>query len=48
MKLESFSYKVVIKTLELLEREYNYKISDTVKKEVAEAIVKEIDSLIEK
>ncbi len=47
MKLESFSYRVVIKTLELLEREHNYKISDTIKKEVAEAVVKQIDSLIE-
>lgn len=47
MKLESFSYNVVMKTLELLEKEYNYKISDTVKKELPQKVVEQIDSLVE-
>lgn len=48
MKLEDYSYNIVIKALELLEKEHNYKISESVKKEIAEAVVKEMDSLISK
>ncbi len=47
MKLETFSYNVVMKTLEVLEKEYHYKIADTVKKEITQAVIEEIDSLIE-
>ena len=46
MKLEDYTYKLVMKTLEVLEREHNYKVSDDVKKDIAEAVVKEMDSLI--
>ena len=46
MKLEDFSYNVVMKTLELLEKQHHYKIPEKVKKEVVEAIIKEMDSLI--
>ena len=47
MKLENFSYNIVMKTLELLESQHHYKITETVKKEIAEAIIEQIDSLIE-
>jgi dihydroneopterin aldolase len=47
VKLENFSYNAAMKALELLERQHHYKIPETVKKEIAEAVVKEIDSLIE-
>lgn len=47
MKLESFSYNVVMKTFELLERHYHYKIPEKVKKEIIEAVTKQIDSLID-
>ncbi len=47
MKLENFSYHVAVKTLELLEKQYNYKIPEKVKKEIAEAVVGQIDSFIE-
>ena len=47
MKLDSFSYNVIMKTFELLERQHHYTIPETVRKEVAEAIVEQIDSLIE-
>ncbi|MBI4832603.1 MAG: hypothetical protein HY801_13845 [Candidatus Lindowbacteria bacterium] len=47
MKLESFSYRVVLKTLEVLETQYHYKIPEEAKKEIAEAVVKQIDSLLE-
>ncbi len=47
MKLENFSYNIVMRTLELLEKQHNYKISDEVKKEIAEAVIGQIDSLVE-
>jgi hypothetical protein len=49
MKLENFSYHIAMtmKALELLEKQYNYKISEKVKKEIAEAVVGQIDSFIE-
>lgn len=47
MKLDNFCYSVVMKTLELLEKQHNYKISEDVKKEIAQAVVGQIDSLIE-
>jgi len=47
VKLENFSYNIVMKTLELLEKEHNYKISDSVKKEIAETVIQDINSLIE-
>lgn len=47
MKLDSFSYNIVMKTLELLETQYHYKISDSTKKEIAEVVVSQIDSMIE-
>ena len=46
MKLENYTFNLVMKTLEILEKQFNYKVSDTVKKEIAEAVVKEMDSLI--
>ncbi|UCD58424.1 MAG: hypothetical protein JSV16_04730 [Candidatus Hydrogenedentota bacterium] len=47
MKIEDFSYHVVMKTLELLEKQYHYKISEKTKKEIAEAVAEQIDSLCE-
>jgi len=35
-----------MKTLEVLETEYNYKVSDDVKKKIVEAVVNDMDSLI--
>jgi hypothetical protein len=46
VKLENYTFNLVMKTLEILEKQFNYKVSDTVKKEIAEAVVKEMDSLI--
>jgi hypothetical protein len=47
VKLENFCYSVAMKTLELLEKQHHYKIPDKVRKEVVEAVVGQIDSLIE-
>jgi hypothetical protein len=46
VKLENYTYNLVMKTLELLENQYNYKVADNVKKEIVEAVLKDMDSLI--
>jgi hypothetical protein len=47
MKLEDFCHRVVIRTIDLLEKKYHYKIADETRKEIAEQVKQEIDSLIE-
>ena len=47
VKLEIFCYNITMKTLELLEKEHHYKIPEKVKKEIAEAVIEQMDSLIE-
>lgn len=47
VKLENFCYNIAMKTLELLEREHHYKIPEKVKKQITEAVVEQMDSLIE-
>jgi hypothetical protein len=37
----------VIRTIELLEQKYHYKIADDTRKEIVEQIRREVDSLIE-
>ncbi len=46
VKLEDYTYKLVMKTLEVLEKQYNYKVSEEVKKELAESVIKDMNSLI--
>lgn len=47
VKLENFCYNIVMKTLELLDREHHYKVSEKVRKDIVEAVIKQMDSLIE-
>jgi hypothetical protein len=47
VKLENFSYTIVMKAFELLEREHHYKVPEDIKKEIAGEVVKQIDALIE-
>lgn len=47
MKLDTFCYNVAMKTLELLENQHHYKIPERVKKEIVEAVVGQMESLIE-
>ena len=47
VKLENFCYNIVIKTLELLEKQHHYKVSEKVRKDIVEAVIKQMDSLIE-
>jgi len=46
MKLNEFCHRVAVRTLELLEQKYHYKIADQTRKEIVEQIVRELDSLI--
>lgn len=47
MKLNEFCHRVAMRTLELLEEKYHYKIADHTRKEIVEQIVRELDSFIE-
>jgi len=47
MKLNEFCHRVAMRTIELLEKKYHYKIADQTRKEIVEQIVRELDSLIE-
>jgi hypothetical protein len=46
MKLDEFCHRVAVRTLELLEKKYHYKIADQTRKEIVEQIVRELDALI--
>ncbi len=47
MKLEELCHRVVMRTIDLLEQKYHYKIADDTRKEILEQIKRELDSLIE-
>ena len=48
MKLEDLTYKVVMRSFELLEQQYHYKVNEETRKEVARTIHEELMQLIEK
>jgi len=48
MKLEDLAYKVVMRSFELLEQKYHYKVNGETQKEVARTIQDELTQLIEK
>ena len=47
MKLEDFCHRVVMRTIDLLERKYHYKVAEETRKEIVEQIRRELGSLIE-
>lgn len=47
MKLEELCHRVVMRTIDLLEQKYHYKIAEDTRKEILEQIKRELDSLIE-
>jgi hypothetical protein len=47
MKLEEFCHRVAMRTIELLEKKYHYKIADQTRKEIIEQVVREVDSFID-
>ncbi|MBI2424624.1 MAG: hypothetical protein HYV27_17470 [Candidatus Hydrogenedentes bacterium] len=46
MKVHDFAYRVAMRTIELLEEKQHYKVSEENRKDVGQAIIKEIDALI--
>lgn len=47
MKLEEFCHRVAARTIELLEKQYHYKIADQTRKEIIEQVMLEVDSFID-
>jgi len=47
MKLEEFCHQVAVRTIELLEKKYHYKIAEHTRKEIVEQIMREVDSFID-
>ena len=48
MKVQDFAYQVAARTIALLEETQHYKIPETLRKEVTEKILGEVDGLIKK
>ena len=48
MKVQDFAYNVSVRTMELLEQKQHYKIPDDARKEIAAAILQELNALIKK
>jgi hypothetical protein len=48
MKVQDFAYNVALRTLELLEQTQHYKIPESLRKEVTQKILDEIDDLLKK
>ena len=47
MKVDDFAYKVAARTMEILEQEQHYKISDEHRKEVLKKILSEVNTFIQ-
>ena len=48
MKVQDFAYQVSQRTMELLEEEQHYKVSDQHRKDILKRILDELDVLIKK
>ncbi len=48
MKVQDFAYQVALRTMELLEQEQHYKISDAHRKAITQRILQEVDEIIKK
>lgn len=48
MKVQEFAWQVAARTMELLEQEQHYKISDTARKTVLDKILAELNTIIRK
>ena len=46
MKVQDFAYRVALRTIEFLEETQHYKIPDTLRKEVTEKLLANLDDLI--
>ncbi|MCX8064705.1 MAG: hypothetical protein N3G21_05975 [Candidatus Hydrogenedentes bacterium] len=48
MKVEDFAYQVALRTIELLEQEQHYKVSEEHRKAVLQKIISEVPQLLKK
>ncbi|HOK09500.1 MAG TPA: hypothetical protein PLT82_08770 [Candidatus Hydrogenedens sp.] len=48
MKVEDFAYQVAVRTMELLEQEQHYKISEEHRKIILQKILQEVPQIIKK
>ncbi len=48
MKVEDFAYQVAVRTMELLEQEQHYKISEEHRKQILQKILQEIPQILKK
>jgi hypothetical protein len=48
MKVQDFAYQVALRTIDLLEQAQHYKVTPEHRKEIAQQILSEVDSLIKK
>ncbi|MCC6695593.1 MAG: hypothetical protein IT365_08180 [Candidatus Hydrogenedentes bacterium] len=48
MKVQDFAYQVALHTIELLESTQHYKIPETLRKEVCEKVLQDVDLLLKK
>lgn len=48
MKVQEFAYQVAERTIEILEQTQHYKIPESIRKEVTQKILGEVDELLKK
>jgi hypothetical protein len=48
MKVQDFAYNVAMRTMELLEARQHYKIPEETRKEISQAILKEVHAIMAK
>ncbi|MGC8739710.1 MAG: hypothetical protein ACP5UA_13850 [Candidatus Hydrogenedens sp.] len=48
MKVEDFAYQVAVRTMELLEQEQHYKISEEHRKQILQKILQEVSQILKK
>lgn len=48
MKVEDFAYQVAVRTIELLEQEQHYKVSEEHRKQILQKILQEVPQIIKK
>ncbi|HOQ32855.1 MAG TPA: hypothetical protein PLA12_10125 [Candidatus Hydrogenedens sp.] len=48
MKVEDFAYQVAVRTMELLEQEQHYKISEEHRRQILQKILQEIPQILKK
>ncbi len=48
MKVEDFAYQIALRTIELLEQEQHYKVSEERRKQILQKIIQEVPQILKK